>query len=193
VPPPPPDALAARPPSTPRALDLIVACSSNRFSASLGAHPNRVDRLTAGGELTSAAMEYRYGNNLDLDRVVELYHASTLGERRPMDDRAIVRDMLAHANLVVTAWDGELLVGIARTLTDFSYVGYLADLAVRTSHQRQGIGVELIRKTRERMGPRSGLVLLAAPKAADYYPRLGFRRHDSAWILDASEPLAGDG
>ena len=78
-------------------------------------------------------------------------------------------------------------MGIARTLTDFLYVGYLA---VRQSHQRKGIGVELIRKTRERMGPRSTLVLLSAPKAVDYYPRLGFKRHESAWVLRASDPLS---
>ncbi len=97
-------------------------------------------------------MEYRFGNQLDLDQVTELYRASTLGERRPIDDPAIVRSMLEHANLVATAWDGDLLVGISRTLTDFAYVGYLADLAVRESHQRQGLGLALIQKTRERMG-----------------------------------------
>lgn len=134
-------------------------------------------------------MTYRYGNDLDLDQVIDLYRASTLGERRPIDDPAIVRSMLEHANLIVTAWDGDLLVGISRTLTDFLYVGYLADLAVRDSHQRMGIGVALIEKTRERMGPRSGLVLLAAPKAVDYYPRIGFKRHDSAWVLPASASL----
>ena len=133
-------------------------------------------------------IEYRYGNDLNLDQVIELYNASTLGERRPVDDRRIMTDMLRHANLVVTAWDGDLLVGLARTLSDFSYVGYLADLAVRLSHQRRGIGVELIRKTRERMGPRSLLVLLAAPKAVEYYPKIGFIRHDSAWTLRANEP-----
>jgi predicted N-acetyltransferase YhbS len=95
--------------------------------------------------------------------------------------------MIRHANLVVTAWKEELLIGIARTLTDFGYVGYLADLAVRASHQRQGIGIELMRRTREKMGPRSMLVLLAAPKATDYYPKIGFTRHESAWILRAAE------
>jgi predicted N-acetyltransferase YhbS len=137
-------------------------------------------------------VEYRYGNDLDLGVVADLYRASTLGERRPIDDPDIVRHMIDHANLVVTAWDAGRLVGLARTLTDFLYVGYLADLAVRESHQRQGIGIELVRKTRERMGPRSMLVLLAAPRAVDYYPRIGFRRHDSAWVLRASDPLAGD-
>jgi len=61
-------------------------------------------------------IQYRYGNDLNLDQVIELYRASTLGERRPIDDRGTMSDMLAHANLVVTAWDGALLVGIARTL-----------------------------------------------------------------------------
>jgi len=136
-----------------------------------------------------AEIEFRFGNDLDLDQVIDLYNASTLGERRPVDDRRIMSDMLSHANLVVTAWDGTLLIGIARTLTDFSYVGYLADLAVRASHQRQGIGIELIAKTRQKMGPRSMLVLLAAPKAVEYYPNIGFTKHESAWTLRANQPF----
>jgi transketolase C-terminal domain/subunit len=82
---------------------------------------------------------------LVLAEVIDLYRDSTLGERRPIDDEAIVAHMLRHANLVVTAWDGKVMVGIARTLTDFSYVGYLADLAVRGSYQNCGKGSELIR------------------------------------------------
>ncbi len=136
-----------------------------------------------------ARVTFKYGNDLDLDQVVELYHASTLGERRPIDDRRIMSDMIRYANLVVTAWDGDLLVGISRTLTDFTYVGYLSDLAVRQSHQRKGIGLKLIEKTREKMGPRSMLVLLAAPKAVDYYPKIGFTRHENAWTLQASDPF----
>lgn len=134
-------------------------------------------------------LEYRYGNDLNLEEVIDLYQASTLGERRPLDDREIMADMLRHANLVVSAWDGSLLVGMARTLTDFSYCGYLADLAVRASHQRMGIGVALIEHTRAKMGPRSMLVLLSAPKAVEYYPRIGFSPHPSAWVLRAGDPF----
>lgn len=136
-----------------------------------------------------STITYRRGNDLDLDEVIDLYMASTLGARRPMDDREIAADMLRHANLVITAWDGDLLVGISRSLTDFSYVAYLADLAVRTSHQRQGIGKEMIRLTQEAMGPRSSIILLAAPAAVDYYPKIGFTHHNSAWILKAGEAL----
>ena len=137
-------------------------------------------------------IHYREGNDLDLDQMLELYRESRLAERRPVDNRRIAADMLAHANLVISAWDGPLLVGLARTLTDFSYVGYLADLAVRRSHQRRGVGTALIARTRARMGPRSLLVLLAAPDARDYYPRIGFTRHDSAWVLAAADRFPRD-
>ena len=125
---------------------------------------------------------YRVGNNLDLDAVIELYRASTLGERRPVDDRERMRLMLAQANLVITAWDGESLVGIARSLSDFSYATYLSDLAVRVSHQRQGIGRELIRRTQVE-GGQATIILLSAPKAVDYYPHIGMKSHPSAWTL----------
>lgn len=138
------------------------------------------------------SIDYRYGNDLDLNRVIELFRDSTLGERRPVDDRDTMAAMLRHGNLVVTAWDGERLVGLSRTLTDFGYVGYLSDLAVAVSHQGRGIGTELMALTRAKMGPRSMLVLLAAPKAVDYYPKVGFKRHDSAWVLKAGEPLRTD-
>jgi predicted N-acetyltransferase YhbS len=134
------------------------------------------------------AIDYRTGNDLDLDAVIELYRASTLGERRPVDDRTRMGAMLRNANLVITAWEGNLLVGIARSVTDSVYCTYLSDLAVRVSHQRLGIGRELIRLTRA-AAPQANLILLSAPKAVDYYPRLGFTRHESAWWLKPGEPL----
>lgn len=128
-------------------------------------------------------IRYRVGNDLDLDEVIDLYRASTLGERRPVDDRERMAAMLRNSNLVVTAWDGDLLVGISRSITDFSFCTYLSDLAVRLSYQRQGIGLELIRRTQAESGDETAIILVAAPKAVDYYPRIGFTRHNSAWLL----------
>ena len=135
-------------------------------------------------------ISYRTGNNLDLDLVIDVYRASTLGLRRPVDDRGRMQRMLRHANLVITAWDQELLVGISRSLSDFSYVTYLADLAVRESHQRLGIGKELIRLTQEASAPAT-IVLLAAPAAEQYYPHIGFTHHPQAWRLPADAKLVG--
>lgn len=135
-------------------------------------------------------IEYRTGNQLDLDEVIELYRASTLGERRPVEERGRMAAMLANANLVVTAWDGPLLVGISRSLTDFAFATYLSDLAVRLSHQRHGIGKELMRITQRESGPKTTVILLAAPLAADYYPHVGFTQHGSAWVLPAGGVIA---
>lgn len=118
---------------------------------------------------------------LDLDEVIALYHHSTLGERRPVEDRSRMARMLAHANLVVVARDGDRrLVGIARALTDWAYATYLADLAVHAERQRTGIGRELVDRTAA-AAPEARLVLLAAPGAVDYYGRIGMERHPAAF------------
>jgi GNAT superfamily N-acetyltransferase len=126
---------------------------------------------------------YRTGNDLPLETVYAVYEQSGLGERRPLHDRARFEKMLRNANLVVSAWDAEEMVGIARSLTDFCYVTYLSDLAVKRSHQRLGIGKELIRRTRAACGPETLLLLLAAPAAENYYPHIGFEHHPQAWLL----------
>jgi len=65
---------------------------------------------------------YRNNAKISAKQAMELYVRSTLGERRPIDNVKTFEDMLANANLMITAWDEERLIGIARTLTDFSYV-----------------------------------------------------------------------
>jgi ribosomal protein S18 acetylase RimI-like enzyme len=80
------------------------------------------------------------------------------------------------------------LIGVARSVTDFAYCCYLSDLAVDEKFQRSGIGRQLIHEMRRQLGPRCRIVLLAAPKAVNYYPKVGFTRHDSAWVLP---PLKG--
>src|ERR1700733_10109085 len=130
---------------------------------------------------------YRLGNELDLSQVVDVYRASTLGERRPVDDLGRMEAMLRRANLVVTAWDGDVLVGIARSLSDFTYCTYLSDLAVRLEYQRQGIGKELIRRTQAE-GGQASVVLFAAPAALEYYKRIGFSA-GSGWMLRSTEPV----
>ena len=134
-------------------------------------------------------IQYRTGNDLDLDQVIELYRASTLGERRPIEDRERFATMLKNANLVITAWDGGLLVGVSRSVTDFSFFTYLADLAVRVSHQKKGIGKELIRQTQVHGGPLTSILLLAAPAAETYYPRIGFSHAPQAWLLKPGEKI----
>ena len=133
--------------------------------------------------MKSDMIEYRYDAFITAEQAIDLYKRSTLGERRPIHNVQTFEAMLKNANLTVTAWDGAKLVGISRSLTDFSYVAYLADLAVDEQYQRSGIGKQLIEETKALLGPECMIVLLAAPKANDYYEHIGFKHNPRAWTL----------
>ena len=128
-------------------------------------------------------IEYRHNATITAEQAIDLYKRSTLGERRPIHNVQTCEAMLKNANLTITAWDGKTLVGISRSLTDFAYVAYLADLAVDQEYQRSGIGKQLIEETKSRLGPECMIVLLAAPKANEYYEHIGFEHNPRAWTL----------
>ncbi len=102
---------------------------------------------------------------------------------RPTHDVARIEKMFAHANLVVTAWEGETLVGVCRALTDFSYCCYLSDLAVNKSHQGQGIDQQLIEQVKHKIGDQVALILLSASSAMSYYPGIGFDKIENGFII----------
>lgn len=114
-------------------------------------------------------------------QLIDLYQSA--GLNRPLQDATRMAAMCAQASLFVTAWDGEQLVGAARSLTDFSYCCYLSDLAVRAEFQRQGIGRRLIELTREQVGPGSMVLLLSVPTALEYYPTVGMEAVPNAFLL----------
>jgi ribosomal protein S18 acetylase RimI-like enzyme len=114
---------------------------------------------------------------------IDVLARSTLAERRPVQDAEAIRGMLANADIILTARAAGKVVGVSRAITDFSYCTYLSDLAVDEAYQRRGIGRELIRRTHEAAGLNTTLILLAAPKAREYYPHIGMTYHDSCWII----------
>jgi GNAT superfamily N-acetyltransferase len=134
---------------------------------------------------------YRIGGPIDVDEMIALYRACSLGARRPVDDRDRMAAMFCNANLVVSARVDGVLAGVARSVSDFAYCTYLSDLAVHEAHQRRGIGLELIRRTRE-AGGRATVILLSAPAAVGYYPKIGFKPHPSAWWLREEDTLSAN-
>ncbi len=118
-------------------------------------------------------IEYALEPELSAEEFRDVLNASTLGERRPVGDMARLDKMLRQANVIVTARNGVKLVGIARAITDFSYCCYLSDLAVETACQKQGIGKRLIEETHKAAGMQTTLLLVSAPAALEYYPKIG--------------------
>jgi ribosomal protein S18 acetylase RimI-like enzyme len=124
-----------------------------------------------------ADIQYYDNRSITADQFIDVLERSTLGERRPVSEPARIQKMLEHGNVLITAWQGDLLVGVSRALTDFSFCCYLSDLAVDIAFQHQGIGKELIRRTHVASGDQTTLILLAAPAAINYYPKIGMEQY----------------
>lgn len=129
-------------------------------------------------------MNITYKNDVrpSTDEIIELYKSSTLN--RPVEDKARISKMYENSNLIVTAWDGNQLVGISRALTDFCYCCYLSDLAVHMDYQKKGIGKRLVAVTKEAIGAEAMLLLLAAPTAMAYYPLIGMETVKNGFIIN---------
>jgi len=134
-------------------------------------------------------IEYKINTPVTVNQFVNLLRESTLGERRPIEDRDCMEGMIEKSNLVVTAWIGEKLIGIARSLTDFHYACYLSDLAVDKKYQNDGIGKELQIITQEQLGPKCKLVLISAPGLDSYYEHIGFKNNPRCWVLERTERI----
>jgi len=134
-------------------------------------------------------VRYTINQSISVKQFVDLLKETTLGERRPIENEKRIKGMLDNADLTVTAWSDDKLVGVARSITDFHYCCYLSDIAVSESVQSKGIGRELIRQTFDAINPGCKIILLSAPQATDFYPKIGFTKHHSAWLMSSVEEL----
>jgi predicted N-acetyltransferase YhbS len=131
---------------------------------------------------------YTIEKSLDVSEFIEVLKNSTLAERRPIDDEQRISSMCNNANLIVTARLDGRLIGVARSITDFVYCTYLSDLAVDIKHQKKGVGKKLIEETKK-ITPQAKLILLSAPAAVDYYPKIGLTKHNHCFYIDNIEDL----
>lgn len=131
-----------------------------------------------------SVIEYRHNHPLAAADVAAVFDAS--GIRRPTHDMERIERMFANSNLVISAWHGNQLVGVCRALNDGGYSCYLSDLAVDKAYQRRGIGREMIDLVLAAIGDEVALILLAAPEAMAYYPKLGFEQIDNGFIIKRS-------
>jgi ribosomal protein S18 acetylase RimI-like enzyme len=126
---------------------------------------------------------YQTEPNLSVAEFKDILERSTLGERRPIDEPDRLEKMCENADIMLTARFEGKLVGISRSLSDFTYATYLSDLAVDVEFQHLGIGKRLIAETKKLI-PDGKLILLAAPAAREYYPKIGMTQFEYAFYID---------
>ncbi|MCM3586729.1 GNAT family N-acetyltransferase [Mesobacillus maritimus] len=124
---------------------------------------------------------YKVNEMITAEQISILFEKS--GIRRPIEDLPRLQRMLENGDLLITAWEKNKLVGVARAITDFSYCCYLSDLAVDQAYQKRGIGKKLVRLLQSKLTNEVTLLLLSSPIAMDYYPRIGFEKIDNGFRI----------
>jgi hypothetical protein len=76
-------------------------------------------------------IQFKINASLKAEDVIEVFKSS--GINRPVEDVKRIEGMFKNSNLIISAWDGIELIGVARSLTDYNYCCYLSDLAVKRS------------------------------------------------------------
>jgi hypothetical protein len=126
-------------------------------------------------------IQFKINASLKAEDVIGVFISS--GINRPVDDIVRIDNMLKNSNLIISAWNGIELIGIARSVTDYNYCCYLSDLAVKSEHQKSGIGKTLIELTQQTIGEQTMLLLLSAAPAMEYYPKVGFEKVENGFII----------
>ena len=90
---------------------------------------------------------------------------------------------LAQSSLVISAWEGKILVGLIRALTDGQTMAYIQDILVRPEYHKQGLGSQLMRQMLAKLEGIRQIVLMTdsgeenAP-LHDWYRSFGFKSYN---------------
>jgi GNAT superfamily N-acetyltransferase len=128
----------------------------------------------------SADLTFHLDRRPTLEAVRALYAAAPL--RRPIHEPERIRQMFEGSNVVISAFEGDRLVGLLRGWTDFVYDGYVCDLAIHPAFQKAGVGRRLL-ELAQGLGEGIEWVLQASPIARDYYAHVGWKKVENGWRM----------
>ena len=90
---------------------------------------------------------------------------------------------ISKSGLVISAWNGEELVGLIRALTDEETVAYIQDILVFPAYHKQGVGSQLMRRMLAELKGIRQIVLMTDQGEAslplhDWYRSFGFKSYE---------------
>ena len=136
-----------------------------------------------------SVMEIQISESRDIKRedIVELYKANNWSSaNKPIE----LYNALMSSHSLVSAWEGEKLVGIGNAISDGHLVVYYPHLLVHPSFQGRGIGQLIMKKMQERYRHFHMQMLTADGRAIAFYEKVGFVRAgetESMWIYQGGE------
>lgn len=97
---------------------------------------------------------------------------------------------LTNSDSLITAWDGNRLVGLGNAISDGHLVVYYPHLLVHPDYQGKGIGRMIVDRFQKKYGDFHQQTLTADGKAIDFYRKCGFEKAGSTqsmWIYQGDE------
>jgi len=119
----------------------------------------------------------RTGSNISLSSLLGLYEAVGWAAYTCRDNWRNLEKAVANSSFVISAWEGNTLVGLARVLSDDVSIVYLQDILVHPDFQRRGIGEQLIRSCLTKYAHVRSKVLLTDDdqRQHQFYEKAGFQ------------------
>ena len=118
--------------------------------------------------------------DIDPAQLVALYRQAPWATTRTQDD---TRDMLAHTDVAITAWDGSRLVGLGRVLTDYVYRASIWDVIVDTDYQGQDIGTHIIQRILDHPDLKRVELFWLCTRSPGFYEKLGFSSKEQTGMV----------
>ena len=126
--------------------------------------------------------------DFDPAQLVRLYACAPWASGRAADQ---TREMLAHTDLAISAWDGDRLVGFGRVLTDYVYRASIWDVIVHPDYQGREIGTDIVQQILHHPDLKQvELFWLCTRDKQAFYEKLGFSSNEQTGMVWAREKHA---
>lgn len=132
-------------------------------------------------------IEIKETKEINIEKIIKLYKANKWSSAEKPD---LLYKALMNSDSLITAWDGNRLVGLGNAISDGYLVVYYPHLLVHPDYQGKGIGKMIVDKFQNKYGNFHQQLLTADGKAIDFYRRCGFEKAGSTqsmWIYQGDE------
>ncbi|MGN0813903.1 MAG: GNAT family N-acetyltransferase [Candidatus Coproplasma sp.] len=122
-------------------------------------------------------IEYSYGHEFNCGDLEELF-CSVGWESGKYPEKLV--EAMKNYKTVISAWDGEKLVGLMSAMDDGIMTAYVHYLLVNPEYQGANIGRTLMELTKEHYKDYVSIVLSAYTDKTGFYEKLGFKQTNDA-------------